>query len=139
MRRFFTPVFYAVVGLCLCTVTYAQAHTVEKIIIKGRVIDAKDKLPIPGATVIEQDKDQRTVKAVPTDIDGNFALTVTDVKDNVGISRIGYNPVNLPIGTRRVFNVSLSSSTADLKEVTITSQAQSSNGTGLLIDRRDQT
>jgi len=139
MRRFFTPVFYAVVGLCLCTVTYAQAQTAEKIIIKGRVIDVKDKLPIPAATITEQDKDKRIVKSIAADIDGNFAMPVIDVKDNLVISTIGYNTIILPIGARREFNVSLQSTTSDLKEVTITSNAVSDNGTGLKIDKRDQT
>jgi len=118
---------------------HAQAQTAEKILIKGRVLDAKDKLPIPAATVIEQDKDGRTVIAGAADIDGNFAIKISDPKNNLVISTIGYNTITLPIGGRREFNVNLVSNTTNLIDVVITAQAQTNNGTGLNIDKRDQT
>ncbi|MES2279017.1 MAG: SusC/RagA family TonB-linked outer membrane protein [Bacteroidota bacterium] len=118
---------------------HAQAQTAEKILIKGRVIDSKDKLPVIGATVTEQDKDKRTISAQAADIDGNFSLKISDPANKLVISIIGYKSVTLDIGVRRLFNVGLQSSTNDLTEVTITARAQTSNGTGLNIDKRDQT
>ncbi len=118
---------------------HAQAQTAEKILIKGRVIDSKDKLPIPAATVIEQDKDKRTVNAQAADIDGNFALKISDPNNILVVSTIGYKPYTSPIGAKRVFNVSLVSNSNDLNEVTIKATAQTNNGTGLNIDKRDQT
>ncbi|QKJ29759.1 SusC/RagA family TonB-linked outer membrane protein [Mucilaginibacter mali] len=139
MRRLFTSVFCTVIGFCLCAVMHAQAQTADKILIKGRVIDSKDKLPVIGATVTEQDKDKRTVSAQAADIDGNFALKISDVTHKLVISIIGYKTLTLDIGTRREFNVSMVSTTNDIAEVTITARAQTNNGTGLNIDKRDQT
>jgi TonB-linked SusC/RagA family outer membrane protein len=123
----------------MCAVMHAQAQTAEKILIKGRVVDSKDKLPVIGATITEQDKDKRTVSAQAADIDGNFALKISDPANKLVISIIGYKTVILDIGTRRQFNVNMVSSTNDLSEVTITARAQTNNGTGLNIDKRDQT
>ena len=118
---------------------HAQAQTAEKILIKGRIIDVKDKLPVIGATVIEQDKDKRTVTAQTTDIDGNFSIKVTNTANKLVISYIGSKTITLDIGPRRVFNVTMQSNFNELVEVTITAKPQTSNGTGLNIDKRDQT
>ena len=121
------------------TVRYAQAQTAEKILITGRIIDSKDKLPVIGATVIEQDKDKRTITAQAADIDGKFALRITDPANNLVVSVISYKTLVLPIGTRRVFNVSMTSTTSDLTEVTVRAAVRTGNGSGLTIDKRDQT
>jgi TonB-linked SusC/RagA family outer membrane protein len=118
---------------------HVHAQTAEKILIKGRIIDVKDKLPVIGATVIEQDKDKRTVTAQTTDIDGNFSIKVTSTSNKLVISYIGSKTITLDIGVRRIFNISMSNNSNDLSEVTITAKPQSSNGTGLNIDKRDQT
>jgi TonB-linked SusC/RagA family outer membrane protein len=139
MRRIFTSIFYTVIGLCVCAVMHAQAQTAGKILIKGHIIDANDKLPVIGATVIEQDKDKRTVTAQTSDIDGNFALKITSSANKLVISFIGSKTIILDIGTRTVFNVAMQPSANDLSEVAITAKAQTNNGTGLNIDKLDQT
>ena len=139
MRRFFYLIIYSVVILCGFTAFDAQAQIAEKILIKGRITDSKDKLPIIGATVVEQDKDKRTITGVATDIDGNFAIKISDVTHKITISIIGYKPKVLDIGTRRVFNTTLESNSNSLGEVTVTARQQTSNGSGLVIDKRDQT
>jgi TonB-linked SusC/RagA family outer membrane protein len=139
MRRLFTPVFYTVVGLCMCAFMHAQAQTPGKILIQGRIVDAKDKLPIIGATVIEQDNDKRTITAQATDIDGKFALKITDPAHKLVVTEIGFKTIILDIGARRVFNLNMQENANDLNEVTIKAKPQTSNGTGLNIDKRDQT
>lgn len=139
MRRFFTPVFYTVIVMCVLSVVHAYAQTAEKILIQGRVIGSKDKLPVIGATVSEQDQDKRTIIGTATDIDGKFALRISDVNHKLVFSIIGYKTITLPIGGRRAFNINMDETTNDLQEVSVVAQAQVSNGTGLNIDRRDAT
>jgi TonB-linked SusC/RagA family outer membrane protein len=139
MRKILYPIFYSVVVLCVLSALQVNAQTAEKILIKGRIIDSKDKLPVIGATVVEQDADKRTVTGVATDIDGNFALKVSDVTHKVVVSTIGYKTKILDIGTRRVFNTTLESNSNSLSEVTVTARQQTNNGSGLVIDKRDQT
>lgn len=141
MRRLYTPVFCAVIMLlCVFSVIHAHAQTAEKILIQGRIIGSKDKLPVIGATVTEQDsQDKRIITGVATNLDGGFAIKVSSAANKLVISIIGYKSRTLDIGTQRVFNISLDESANDLDEVQIVSRAQSGNGTGLFIDKRDQT
>jgi len=117
--------------------TYAQ--TAGKILLKGRIIGSKDKLPVIGATVVEQDQDKRVVNGMATNLDGEFALTVSDVNHKLVVSIIGYKTASFSIGTRRVFNITLDETSNELTEVNVVAQAQVGNGTGLNIDKRDLT
>lgn len=115
----------------------AQKATTDKILIKGKVIDSKDKSAIIGASVIEKDKDDRTVTGVSTNIDGDFAIKISNPANKLSISYIGYKTQVLPIGTRTTFNVSMVSSN-NLAEVSIKGSVTVSNG-NLNIDARDLT
>ncbi|WP_345953800.1 SusC/RagA family TonB-linked outer membrane protein [Mucilaginibacter sp. PAMB04168] len=139
MRNIYNAIFFTVLACCLVTVINVHAQTAEKILIKGRVTDSRDKLPVVGATVVEQDKDGRTISGQATDIDGNFVLKVTDVSHKIVISTIGYKSRTLEIGTRRIINVTLESNARALTDVVVTARPPVNNGTGLVIDKRDQT
>ncbi|EHQ29182.1 SusC/RagA family TonB-linked outer membrane protein [Mucilaginibacter paludis] len=139
MKKILTYIFYlSVTSMVLHgLVAKAQAPT-DKILIKGRVIDGSDKSAIVGASVIEIDKDKRTITGVATDIDGNFAIKVSSTDNKIQFSYIGYKTQAFAIGTKRSFNVSLASSNS-LTEVTVVSKPTVNNGTGLNIDARNQT
>ena len=141
MKRIFTNIFYLLIFLQLFYVSTASAQApVNKILIKGKIIDQKDKLPVIGASVVEQDKDKRTVTGVATDIDGNFAIRITNPANKLSISYIGYKTKVLEIGDRRVFNVVLEPAEGKiLTEIQVTGNKRINNGTGMNIDERDRT
>jgi TonB-linked SusC/RagA family outer membrane protein len=126
------------VSTCLLSNTLQAQTAATKILVKGKLLDAKDKQPLIGATVIEQDNDKRTVTGTVTDIDGNFAISIKNPANKIVFSYIGYRTQIFPIGTRTVFNISLVSST-QLADVNITATVQAKNGTGMDIDTRDLT
>jgi TonB-linked SusC/RagA family outer membrane protein len=139
MKKIFIYIFYCLASVSTLLVSFAaQAQTADKILIKGKVTDAADKSAVIGASVIEQDNDKRTVTGVATNIDGEFAIKVSNTANKLSISFIGYKTIVLPIGTRKVFNVTLASSNA-LSEISIVSKPPVNNGTGLMIDERDRT
>jgi TonB-linked SusC/RagA family outer membrane protein len=118
----------------------AKAQGQQSVTIRGRVTDKKDKQSIIGASVIELDNNNRTVTGVSTDIDGNFAIKVSNTANQISVSVIGYKTyLTKSIGERRVINVQLESNTNQLVEVSITSNPTVSNGTGLNIDARNST
>jgi TonB-linked SusC/RagA family outer membrane protein len=140
MKKIFIYIFYCIASvsaLFLSSSLKAQNAT-EKILIKGKITDADDKSAIIGASVIEQDNDKRTVTGAATNIDGEFAIKVSNTANKISISYIGYKTIVLPIGNRRVFNVAITSSNS-LNEITVQSKPTVSNGTGLNIDARDNT
>jgi TonB-linked SusC/RagA family outer membrane protein len=139
MKKIFTYIFYLILlsSFLFQQVVKAQAPA-EKILIKGKVIDDSDKSAIVGASVVEVDPDKRTITGVATDIDGNFAIRISNPNNKIQFSYIGQKTIILPIGARRVFNVSLVSNNS-LSEVAIVARPQTGNGTGMMIDKRDQT
>src|SRR4051794_9949183 len=90
----------------------SAGHAQQTITVQGKVLDA-DKSPLQGVTVAEVDQDSRTIKAVRTDVDGNFSLKVTNTKNRITFSFIGYTTTDLAIGTRTTFNVNLQSASKD--------------------------
>src|SRR5690606_10828880 len=69
----------------------SQAVKAQQLVtIRGKVVDKGDKLPVIGTTVVELDKDRRTVTGVTTDINGNFALRESNTSHQISVSFIGY-------------------------------------------------
>ena len=77
--------------LMMCTFAFAQQGTVT-----GKVIDDLGE-PVIGANVIVKG----TTTGIITDVDGNFSLSVNDIKKNIlVISFVGYNTVEEPLRGR---------------------------------------
>ena len=99
----------------------AQANT----LIRGVVIDELDE-PLIGASVSEIDKNNRVYSTTVTDINGEFALRITNPKNSIKVSYVGYNPQILPVSNP--LNVKLDSNT-NLQEVVVTAQRVHDDGT----------
>ena len=84
MRRNLYILLICAVAVCVGGIQLSWAQTTGGVLIKGRVTDKAG--PLVGATVIEQDKDNRTIIGVATDIDGNFALHISDVTHKLVVS-----------------------------------------------------
>ncbi|MBE6275977.1 MAG: TonB-dependent receptor [Bacteroides sp.] len=92
----------------MCTMAFAQQGTVT-----GKVIDDLGE-PVIGANVIVKG----TTTGVITDVDGNFSLTVKDLKkDVITVSFVGYNTVDEPLRGRTKVGIKLESSVINLGEV----------------------
>lgn len=118
------------------SVAKAQS-TPASITVQGRVVD-KDKKPLQNVTVAEVDRDQRTVRAVKTDVEGNFALRIQSKADSLTFSYIGTETIQLAIGNRTTFNVTMNTVAASLGEVIVISRRRSDNGM-MQIKERDIT
>ncbi|WP_149206848.1 SusC/RagA family TonB-linked outer membrane protein [Flavobacterium johnsoniae] len=84
----------------------------DKIRVKGKIVD-ENKVPIPGATVIETGTSNSTV----TDFDGVFELSVGDGK-TIEVSYVGYKTKSLP-AQASFMTIQLEPSTAELNEVLV--------------------
>lgn len=140
MKRFlyrsfclFTLVF---ITMCYSAPLFAQ----QVVTVRGKVTDKKDKSGVIGASVIEVDQNKRTITGVSTDINGNFALRVTNTKHQLVVSYIGYKTFQAGvIGDRTTINIVLEDNASGLNEVAITSKKMVNNGTGLNIAERNST
>jgi len=104
--------------------TYAQ----EALIIRGKVTDQKDRTPIQNVSVAEVDADNRIVRGISTDIDGNFALKISNPKNRISVSYIGYKSLTQDINGRSSLNIALEQEGRQLDEVVVTAQSRTNNG-----------
>ena len=83
--------------------------------INGTVTGADDNSPIPGVNVLLQGSTTGTV----TDIDGNYSITVPDDAETLVFSSIGYETVEVRIGSQSLIDISLAPAVAELEEIVV--------------------
>ena len=96
-----------VAGVLIGGVVLAQQFTVT-----GKVTDATDGLPIPGANILLKG----TTMGTSSDADGNFQINAS-VGSVLQISFIGYIPQEITIESERPVNVSLETDVMAIAEV----------------------
>lgn len=121
--------------LALCS--FIGAYSQTKTIIRGKVIDQKDKSGIVGATIVESDKDNRVVNGAITDIDGNFVYQMKNPNNSMKVTVIGYQTKVFTPNPLKTVILELVSSDIELDQVTITAKAKSDNSL-TNIDERDR-
>ena len=89
-------------------ITYAQSITV-----RGNVRD--DVEPLMGVTV----QAKGTTKAVATDLDGNYTISVPDKNAVLVFSYVGYQKQEVKVGDKTVVNVVLQGDAQLLDEVVV--------------------
>ncbi|WP_407425804.1 SusC/RagA family TonB-linked outer membrane protein [Arcticibacter sp.] len=140
MRNFFIYMFCSVVAVLILSngISSAQAPS-ERITIRGKVTDKQDKQPVIGASVVELDKDGRTISGISTDIEGNFVLRISNPEHRVAVSFIGYRTSVNRLNGRTVLNIALDGTSNELSDVIITGKKQITTGGGLMIEEKNIT
>lgn len=82
--------------------------------VSGKVTDDAGQT-LPGVNILEKG----TTNGTTTDVDGRFALTVQDGNSVLVISFIGYQTLEIPVGTQTELLVSLAPDVKALDEVVI--------------------
>ena len=111
--------------LALCS--FIGAYSQTKTIIRGKVIDQKDKSGIIGATIVESDKENRVVNGTVTDVDGNFVYQMKNPANTMKATVIGYQTKTFKPNPAKSVVIELVSSDVELEEVMITGKTRSNN------------
>lgn len=109
MRNVTTYLFIFIISTLPFRSAFAQRS------ISGRVTDAEDGKPLPGATIKASD-----IRGTQTDGAGNFSLR--NISENIGaleVSYIGYQTQKLPLTNDNQLEIKLSKSTFQADEVII--------------------
>ena len=96
--------------LMFSTIAFSQGRT-----ISGKVVDNSGQ-GIPGATIAV--KGTRTT--VVSNADGEFSIPVNSSNDVLEASSIGYEKLEIPVGTGSTVNVTLTTAVGGLSEVVVT-------------------
>ncbi len=92
MRKFLVIILM----LCSGAITYAQQN------VKGTVVD-NSGLPVIGLSVIEVGTNNGTV----TDVDGNYAITISGGAASLEFNALGYATVTEQVNGRSIINVTM--------------------------------
>ena len=143
MRKFFVKACCALMLVAACWYTgsaQTPAATDNKLIIRGKITDKKNKEPISGASVSEVDADGRIIKGAATDIEGNYVLRITNPKHKLSVSFVGYITTSQPINERTTVNFQLTAGGgADLEEAIVVAARRIDNGMGQKAERNMTT
>ncbi len=113
MRNFtHLRLFSMTILFCLGLISTAFTQTRE---VSGVVISGEDNLPLPGASVLVKGTTNGTV----TDIDGKFTLSISGPSDILVLSFIGFTQMEVPVGDRSMFELTLVPDTKSLEEVIV--------------------
>jgi TonB-linked SusC/RagA family outer membrane protein len=115
------------ISCLLFTVFLVNAVVAQSTTVQGKIIGA-NKRPVVDVTVAEVDADGRTIRAVKTDVEGNFVIKVSNSKNKLSFSHISFRSQTLSINTRATFNITLESNSRDLGDVVVVSQRKADNG-----------
>ena len=142
MKPIYTRLLYCFIALLLPFGHSLRAQNVpDKITVRGKVLDKADNQPIVGCHVVEKDKDMRYITGVATDIDGNFAIKISNPQNLISFSYMGYKTIIQSTNGRTSLNILLEANVAELGEVVVTSTIKptTNNGTGLNVEARSST
>ena len=95
--------------------------------VQGK-ITGSNKAPVSDVTVAEVDADGRTIRAVKTDVEGNFVIKISNTANKLSFSHISLRPQLLSVNTRSTFNIAMESNNKDLGDVVVISSRKGDNG-----------
>jgi Ca-activated chloride channel homolog len=95
-------------------------HPAQEILITGKIIDATNATPIPGATIVIKGTKNGTSSAA----DGSFSISVPNEKTILIVSAVGYTQQHLKvIIDKKPLIVKMKASVQELNEVVVTGLA----------------
>ena len=110
-------------------------------VVKGKVTDSKGE-SLPGATVVEKNKDNRQVNGTVTGLNGEYQLKISDKSNSLYFSFIGMRQVVKTIKEQTIINVTMVDDVKELSGFTVTAapvKPPVDAGGFLAIAQRDQT
>ncbi len=98
--------------LCMLLAVFTTA--VAQITVTGTVVDG-DQFGLPGVTVTVKG----TSKAVATDFDGNYTISVPSEESVLTFSFVGMTPQEITVGSQRKIDVTMEENAQELDEVVV--------------------
>jgi TonB-linked SusC/RagA family outer membrane protein len=88
----------------------------QDIAITGTVTSSEDDSAIPGVNILIAGSNEGTT----SDLDGNYKLNVPSSETMLVISSVGFNTMEIQVGTRSIINVSMTPDVTQLSEIVVT-------------------
>ena len=128
-------IFLLPVG-CIMVQAQTSGAAGNQIVIRGKISDKKTKDAMQGVSVSEMDADGRFIKGAVTDIEGNYILKITNAKNKISVSYVGYKTASVSINGRTIIHFQMEVGGADFEEVIVTASRGVDNGLGTTSQRK---
>ena len=122
-------------GLIICLFSGINNAQGQSAIIKGKVIDATTNETLLAVNIVEIDKNGRNISGTVSDINGNYVLKVTDTKNQVQVSFIGYKKQTFSINGRTSIDIKLETESVAVGDVVVTGTKMGNDG---IVNVRDR-
>lgn len=118
-----------------------EASAQAGVVIKGKVTEGTSVKPLEGVTVVEVSESDRQLNGTSTDAHGNYIIKVTDAKNKLRFSFIGYETKTVPIGGRTSIDMGLGRDTgSQITDVVVLGYKGGQVSTGFTnVNKRDLT
>ena len=122
-------------GLLFCLLSGFNKAYGQSAIIKGKIVDSITKETLMAVNIVEVDKNGRFISGITSDINGNYVLKVSDVKNQIQVSFIGYKKQTFSIDGRTTIDIKLETESIAVGDVVVTGAKMSNDGTTQVRDR----
>ena len=122
-------------GLLICLLSGFQNVQGQTSIIQGKVVDNLTQETLVGVNIVEVDRNGRFISGTITDYNGNFVFRVSDSKNPIQISFIGYKKQTLDLDGRTQLNIKLESESIAMGDVVIVASKMGNDGFVSVRDR----
>ena len=122
-------------GLLISLLSAFNQVSGQSAIIKGRIFDAQTNETMIAVNIVEVDKNGRFIAGTVTDNNGNYVFKVSDVKNPIQVSFIGYKKQTLMVEGRSQIDINLDPETIDMQEVVVVGAKVGNDGYTNVRDR----
>jgi TonB-linked SusC/RagA family outer membrane protein len=109
----------------LIIITLAVSNDIafgQGVILRGKVTDAESGEPIIGATIVEQDEDQRILNGTVTNVNGDYSIEVSGPGARIVFSSIGYKSETVELGAQERINMAMESEYIQIEAAEVVAQ-----------------
>jgi len=103
--------------------------------IQGKITDANTNETLVSVNVVEIDRNGRFISGTISDFNGNYVIRVTDVKNPIQVSFIGYKKQSFQIGNRTQIDIKLEPETVTVDDITVVGAKMGNDGFTNVRDR----
>jgi TonB-linked SusC/RagA family outer membrane protein len=94
-------------------IIFAGNLMAQEVTVTGKIISGEDNMSLPGVTVVVKGTTLGTI----TDADGNYKIKAPSKNSTLRFSSIGFNTIEMAVGSRTTINLTLKPNVTALSEV----------------------
>lgn len=111
----------------------ASVQAQQRVLVRGKVSDGTEGLP--GVTVVELDRNNRISTGTTTNLDGEFAISMTNIQNRLQFSFIGYKEQVVELNGKTTIDIKLEEDVKTLGSIDIVAQRVTNTGFMNIQDR----